>query len=440
MPETHHLLGGKVQVFRRPDSPRWYASASVGGRQHKMSTREDSLARAKEIAEDWYLELKGKNRWGGGFTAKGTPFKKAAEKFLEEYEVITEGERHPHYVEGHKTRVRLHLLPYFGKMTLPQVTPGAVQAYRQHRHTEPPPPSDASEPRLRSDGSRLPPRPWKRPARNTLHQEIVTLRQILKTAQRHGWIDTIPNLSPPYRASNKIAHRAWFSPAEYKQLCDAVKARIDNPLKPRWRASAETLFDYIIFMANTGLRPDEILRLQYRDVTVVMDEATNERILVIEVRGKRGTGYCKSMPAAVYPFWRLKKRANPEPSDVLFPSFPRQLWGKVLKEQGLEFDREGNRRAPYSLRHTYISMRLMQGADIYQIAKNCRTSVEMIEKHYASHLKNTLDAAAINVRKQPSKTRASEPKPRASEPKSSSPVNSASRRFKSPLATTPQNR
>jgi hypothetical protein len=48
----------------------------------------------------------------------------------------------------------------------------------------------------------------------------------------------------------------------------------------------------------------------------------------------------------------------------------------------------------------------MEGADIYQIAKNCRTSVEMIETYYASHLKNTLDAAAINVRK-------SRPAPRA---------------------------
>jgi len=44
-------------------------------------------------------------------------------------------------------------------------------------------------------------------------------------------------------------------------------------------------------------------------------------------------------------------------------------------------------------------MRLMEGADIYQIAKNCRTSVEMIEKFYAAHIKNTLDAAAINVRR-----------------------------------------
>ena len=33
------------------------------------------------------------------------------------------------------------------------------------------------------------------------------------------------------------------------------------------------------------------------------------------------------------------------------------------------------------------------------IAKNCPTSVEMIEKFYAAHIKNTLDAAAINVRR-----------------------------------------
>jgi hypothetical protein len=39
----------------------------------------------------------------------------------------------------------------------------------------------------------------------------------------------------------------------------------------------------------------------------------------------------------------------------------------------------------------------MEGADIYQIAKNCRTSVEMVEKLYASHIKTRLDAAAINI-------------------------------------------
>jgi hypothetical protein len=41
----------------------------------------------------------------------------------------------------------------------------------------------------------------------------------------------------------------------------------------------------------------------------------------------------------------------------------------------------------------------MEGADVYAIAKNCRTSVEMIEKFYAAHIKTTLDASVINSRK-----------------------------------------
>jgi integrase len=152
-------------------------------------------------------------------------------------------------------------------------------------------------------------------------------------------------------------------------------------------------------MANTGIRPDEAARLEYRDVSIVDDEATGETILEIEVRGKRGVGYCKSTSGAVGPFRRMKKRNNPEPTDRLFPKTHHGLFNRILKEEGLKLDREGNRRTAYSLRHTYICLRLMEGADIYQIAKNCRTSVEMIEKYYASHIKTSLDAAAINIRR-----------------------------------------
>lgn len=134
-------------------------------------------------------------------------------------------------------------------------------------------------------------------------------------------------------------------------------------------------------------------------MAIVEDEATNETILVIEVRGKRGVGYCKSMAGAVRPLMRLKKRNNPQPTDLLFPGDQRILFNNILDELGLKIDRDGNRRTAYSLRHTYICLRLLEGADIYQVAKNCRTSVEMIEKFYAIHLKNTLDAAAINVRR-----------------------------------------
>jgi integrase len=153
-------------------------------------------------------------------------------------------------------------------------------------------------------------------------------------------------------------------------------------------------------------------------VTIVDDEATGETILEIEVRGKRGVGYCKSTSGAVRPFERLRDRLRPEPeemtedklrnlkptlkwrkpetTDPLFPYSHRELFNTILDEEKLKLDREGQRRTAYSLRHTYICLRLMEGADIYQIAKNCRTSVEMIENFYASHIKTSLDAEAIN--------------------------------------------
>ena len=119
--------------------------------------------------------------------------------------------------------------------------------------------------------------------------------------------------------------------------------------------------------------------------------------------GKRGVGYCKSTIGAVRPFQRLVERNKPQPTDRLFPKTHRELFNTILDDEGLKTDREGQPRTAYSLRHTYICLRLMEGADIYQIAKNCRTSVEMIEKYYASHLKNTLDAAAINVMRKKAK-------------------------------------
>jgi integrase len=134
-------------------------------------------------------------------------------------------------------------------------------------------------------------------------------------------------------------------------------------------------------------------------VKVVNDRDSRETILEIDVRGKRGVGFCNSMPGAVHPFERVKKRRKPAPTDLVFPTRHHDLFNTILGEINLKFDREGQRRTFYSLRHTYICMRLMEGADVYQIAKNCRTSVKMIEDFYASHIKNMVDASIINVRR-----------------------------------------
>jgi integrase len=387
MPEKHTILGGKVHVYRRDNSSLWQCSTYLAGKNRRVSTKEDGLAKAKDFAEDWYLELRGKARSGEIRNEK--TFREAAAQFEREYQIITEGQRNPIYVKGNSTRLRLHLVPFFGNMGLSEITPGQVQEYRIHRHEE----------AVKERG--------KPPARNTMHHEIVVLRQTLKTAVRLRWLDRLPDLSEPYRASGKISHRGWFSSEEYKQLYEATRRRARTPKNPRFKWESEQLHDYVLFMANTGLRPDEANRLEYRDVKIVEDEPTHETILEIEVRGKRGVGYCKSTSGAVRPFQRLVERNKPQPTDLIFPKTHRQLFNTILAEEGLKQDREGQSRTAYSLRHTYICLRLMEGADIYQIAKNCRTSVEMIEKYYASHLKNSLDAAAINIRRK--KTKKNEP-------------------------------
>lgn len=409
MAEHHELMGGKLHIYKRDNSRFWQCSTYLRGKNWRNTTKEESLSHAKEIAEDWYLELRGKAR--AGVLTSGPTFKKAADQFLAEYETITQGQRSPEWVKTYALMLRLYLVPYFGKMALSEITAGKVQEYRIHRR------------QLSID------KRGKPPARSSMHHETVTIRQVLKTALRHGWLTALPDLSQPYKTSGKITHRAWFSPEEYQQLYEATRRRADKPLhnRGRWKWQCEQLHDYVLFMANTGLRPDEAARLEFRDVKIVKDHGSKETILEIEVRGKRGIGWCKSTNRAVLPFERLRNRLRPEiipesdedetapvrataqktkphlvkpqPTDRLFPARQHNLLNAILDEIKLKFDRDGKPRTSYSLRHTYICFRLMEGADIYQIAKNCRTSVEMIEKFYAAHIKTMLDATAINVRK-----------------------------------------
>jgi integrase len=371
------LMGGRLQIYKRPNSRFWQCYTYLAGRPWRESTKQENPMRAREVAEDWYLNLKGKSR--AGELKAGKTFRFVAEQFLQEYRTLTVGERSPKWVEQVEQTLARHLLPYFGDMVVSAITPGLVQEYRMHRA---------------QNGYR-----GKPPARNTIANEMIALRQTLKTAVRHRWLEYVPDCSPPFKASHKVSHRAWFSPQEYRQLYEATRKRAAHPKKEMWRWECEQLHDLVLFVANTGLRPDEVRRLEYRDVQIVRDRDTDETILEIEVRGKTGIGFCKSTTGAVRPFIRLRKRNQPKPTDRIFPKMHRQLFNDVLTELGLKRDRDGRLRTLYSLRHTYICLRLMERADIYQIAKNCRTSVEMIQKHYAAHLKNSLNAAAINVRR-----------------------------------------
>jgi hypothetical protein len=93
--------------YQRPNSPYWQCSASVAGKQQRTS-KEESLARAKDVARDWYLSLMGKYR--AGELKEGVTFAKASDQFLKEYGMITQGERNPDYV-ANRVRPWRVLLP-----------------------------------------------------------------------------------------------------------------------------------------------------------------------------------------------------------------------------------------------------------------------------------------------------------------------------------------
>lgn len=222
--ETHTLMDGKLHVYRRDGSRFWQCSTYMGSCNHRQTTKEESLVLAKEFARDWcmerYVEDRRRRRGGASLlldnavqplpvgtdtppdgrrrrTPSGPTFREAAETFIREYTIITQGERNAAYVEQKSMHIDVHLLPFIGDRKLSEITAGLIQDYRVQRQT-----------------SRVNPKTGaiKKPSRSTLHSEMVTFRQVLKTANRKGWIDALPDMTVAYKSAGKVEHRAWFSP------------------------------------------------------------------------------------------------------------------------------------------------------------------------------------------------------------------------------------
>ena len=304
MTARHEILGGKVQLYKR-DGRFWQCSASVGNQQYRATTKKEELSQAEDAAEDWYLELRGKFKRGDlgkleEVNAEKT-FAEAGGAVHPRVSHITEGQRNKQYIDGHIRRIRKYLIPFFGDQGLSKVTSGLIQEYRIKR-VEDSKAAARKAPGAQYDASGV--------GRAAPGIEI--------GGQARRFI-ALPDMSQPYRNNSKISHRAWFSPEEYKQLYNATRERVDNPRRKKFKPDYDDLHDYVLFMVNTGLRPDESRRIEFRDVKIVNDSDSGETILEIDVRGKRGIGFCKSMPGAVHPFQRVKKRRKSAPTDLVFP-------------------------------------------------------------------------------------------------------------------------
>ena len=74
---------------------------------------------------------------------------------------------------------------------------------------------------------------------------------------------------------------------------------------------------------------------------------------------------------------------------------------KILNAAGLRIGQLGQSRTMYCLRHTAITFRLLygRGIDLLTLARNARTSVQMIEKFYASQLTAEMNINLLQSRR-----------------------------------------
>ena len=284
---------------------------------------------------------------------------------------------------------RMHnsILPHFGSMTMEQI------GYKEL--------SDFAEQLSNQDLSAT-----------TVHQHLVAIRKVFAHAHGSNLIQNLPRF-PVIKVSDKP--RGSFSVAEYRDLVRLARQRIGEQVpevfSKKYRSSREILERHgyinadlhwlIRFMVNGFMRPGDIKFLKHRHVTIVRGKHIYLRLNLPET--KKHDKPIVTLQPAVFVYERLLAKQRTEgygrPDDYLFlPNLQDRKW--LLVAYGWQFmylqslagieanAANGQTRTIYSLRHTAMTLRLLYGGkiDLLTLARNARTSVEMIERFYASNL------------------------------------------------------
>jgi integrase len=327
-----------------------------------------------------------------------------AEQLIEhENQRVQRGELSAASVGILKNRLDAHVLPHFKYIPPSQVTPLMMDAFVK-----------------RLTDSKL--------SSTTVSQYLVVVRKLLKLAIRHGFLREIPDL-PSVKVANRP--RSMLSLTEY-----AAVVRKAHQLA-RWGSKAPEVKSTaghrerfwvqsrhmklppdmawtIRFMVNSFVRPGDIRQLQHKHVQVVRGSSVYLRMNLPQI--KRHDAPMVTLRPAVNVYEALLKKARAEgygrPDDYVF--LPAEtdrtyalavlgFWFKwVMREAGVAtLDALGRERTLYCLRHTSIMFRLLygEGIDMLTLARNARTSVQMIERFYASALDGEMNVAMLQSRR-----------------------------------------
>jgi len=366
---------GRLHLYQQNDSKNWFWRTFLKEKKkyHVRSTGTDNLALAASIAETEYNKLRFQATTPDGTLAHG--WDECERGFLNS--LAHDASNRPSRVRNYKVKLGI-LAQYFRTYSIHTIKTKQIEEYLCWR-------KDTYKPPYKNYHSET-------VSNKTLRSDLLALRQVLKYAKREEWIKVLPDFP---KLTVKPRPSGWFTSSEmvklFKFTHEWMWQKDISSEESRRRAYVDCYIKWLVF---TGMRIDEALEVRYQDVSVALD-AKPRPCLFVTVRGGK-LSYIKEptemigLHGALSAFEQLKKvmypLMNPRPTDLLFPLNPRDTVQMLLKATGLSLDESGQRRTAKSFRHTYIMNSLLHDVDVFVLAKNCRTSVDMIQAYYGSYL------------------------------------------------------
>jgi len=255
----------------------------------------------------------------------------------------------------------------------------------------------------------------------TIQGYIAQARKLLRLLHRNHLIPSIPAFPP---LKSQINPRGGFTLTEYKRLLQTARhlqsmtftdwGEGKRPwIRRAYHQMPPEMYWLIRFMVYTFVRPGDIRQIKNKHIELIRNNFSYLRLNLPEV--KRHKSATVSLPRAVLTYQHIlayqTARGYGKPNNyVFFPELAnRRLvldvigWGFnwILKTLDLKQGPHGTDRSFYSLRHTAITFRLIYGGniDLLTLARNARTSVEMIEKFYASTLSAEMNIQLLHSKR-----------------------------------------